>query len=186
MPKTVKKPPRKSSAAKAKKVKPIAKKAPPAKRTAPTPPSKKAKSIAKRSTVTKAKATKKTAPTKPSKKAPSKSSASAPSKRTGPPPSGKRGTPVTKLADANPYDKKLYPKHYGIAAMLLKGKKVTWTDLYGKFGLSNRTMAVVRNHLAECGVELVRTKTAEDGVSYVAKVGPKGKLTHKELVPFVK
>lgn len=89
-----------------------------------------------------------------------------------------------KLTDLNPYDKKLYPKYWKVANMLLSGKPVSWASVYEKTGAGNRTLGVIKKHLADCGVELERSRNEHREIVYVASAPASAKK--KPVYPLVK
>lgn len=129
-------------------------------------------------TATKAKSAK--APTKRGATTKAKQSPAAPKAPTVIQFTGK-STKVAKLSEVNPYDKKLHPMQHGIAAELLRGKEVTWTELFDKFSMSNRTLGNVVKALRMSGVAIENYHSGDSRTVYRAVAG--AKLTRQEIVP---
>jgi hypothetical protein len=85
------------------------------------------------------------------------------------------------LTELNPYDQRIYPKHWAVAQSLLSGEPVLWADVYEETGAGNRTLGIVKKHLADCGVELRRLRNEDREIVYIASAGASAKKV--EAIP---
>lgn len=67
----------------------------------------------------------------------------------------------------NPFDRKLEPKGFIAAKMLLSGKLHAWNDLSAAAdGLSTRTLGAINKRFAEQGITLEKTRKQNDGGTF--------------------
>jgi len=85
------------------------------------------------------------------------------------------------LAEYNPYDKTLTPKHHKIAHLILTKKSCTYNELFDAVdgGVSPRTIGYIKDSLGKCGVKVESHRDAERGTVYRAVPG--AKLRHAKV-----
>jgi len=69
--------------------------------------------------------------------------------------------------DNNPFDKKLEPKGFAAARILLRGKRVSWEELSTEAGgLSTRTLGDIKRRFAANGINVVSIRKQLDGGTF--------------------
>jgi hypothetical protein len=89
--------------------------------------------------------------------------------------------------DLNPFDKKVEPKGFAAAKLLLRGKQVTWAELSDESdGLSTRTLGDLKRRFAAIDIDVVSTRKQNDGGTFYELKKAEGKAaaaTSKKKTP---